>query len=198
MADGHTSLVRGARIVLPVAALALMSTLFLLPRQIDPDAAIPFAEVDVSMRARDQQLTAPRFAGVSRGGAEFALTAARALPDRGDPRRMTAETVALHVVGQDRTRATLRAERAEIDTDTRRLDLIGDVRIDTTTGYRLRTARMGGTLGTLDLSAEGGVAGDGPLGSLRADAMRLTEDAEGAQRLLFTGGVELLYRPPQP
>ena len=42
-----------AKVVLPLAALRLFATLFLIARQIDPDAAIPFAEVDVEQFARD-------------------------------------------------------------------------------------------------------------------------------------------------
>ena len=198
MADGHTSLVRGARVLLPVAALALMSTLFLVAERVDPDDAIPFAEVDVSMRARDQQLTAPRFAGLSHGGAAFALTAERAMPDAEDPRRMTAEAVSLDLAGPSDATSELRADRALVDTGTRRLALEGNVRLVSSTGYAMRAPRVEGMLDRLDLRAEGGVTGDGPLGRIRADRMRLTEDAGGAQRLLFAGGVELLYTPPDP
>jgi lipopolysaccharide export system protein LptC len=55
---------------------------------------------------------------------------------------------------------------------------------------------MAGTLGALDIRAEGGVEGSGPLGRLRAPELRVTEE-DGALRLLFTGGVELLYLPPE-
>jgi lipopolysaccharide export system protein LptC len=198
MADGHTSLVRGARLLLPVAALGLMSTMFLAADRVDPDDAIPFAEVDVSMRARDQQLTAPRFAGVSQGGAAFAITAARARPDQDDPRRMTAEAVALDVVDPSQATLALTAGLARIDTATRSLSLEDGVRIVTSTGYDINAPRMHGRLDRLDVGAEGGVSGTGPLGDLSAEAMRLTEDADGAQRLLFTGGVDLLYVPPVP
>ena len=34
------------RVLLPLAALAILSTLFLLPKSHDPDAAIPYADVD--------------------------------------------------------------------------------------------------------------------------------------------------------
>lgn len=192
----HTRLVRGARVVLPVAAIALLSMLFLLARSVNPDDAIPFAEVDVSVRARDQQLTMPRFAGVSRDGTHFALTADLARPDADDPRRMTAEVVMLTLRDQAEATAEMTARTAEIDTATRHLTLDGDVQIETSSGYSLTTSRLEGTLGSLDIRATDGVTGDGPLGTLRAGAMYLNEDEDGAQRLLFTGGVDLLYVPP--
>ena len=188
--------VRLAALVLPVAALALLSTMFLAARGVNPDDAIPFAAVDVSERARDRQLTAPRFAGVSSRGTPFALSARQARPDMADPRRMSAEAPRL-VLGDDAAgRASVVARAGEVDTGARTIRLEGDVRIDTTTGYALRTERLDGALGRLDLTAPGEVRGTGPLGRLRAGAMRLDEDAAGAARMVFTGGIDLLYVPP--
>ncbi|TFL17585.1 hypothetical protein [Jannaschia formosa] len=196
MADSHTSLVRGARIVLPVAALGLLSMLFLLPRTVNPDDAIPYAEVDVSMRARDQQLTRPRFAGVSSRGSDFAVTADRALPDAADPNRMTAETVAMQLIAPSGAQVDLRADRAEIDAAGRSLLLEGGVRVETSTGYSLTAPRLEGRIDTVDIAGTE-IAGEGPLGTIRAGALRVTETG-GDPRLLFTQGVELLYLPPDP
>ena len=192
----HTSLVKGARVILPVLALGLLSTLFLLARNVNPDDAIPFSEVDLSERARDQQLTAPRFAGVSEDGTEYQLLARLARPDADDPRRMTAEIVNLALTDPDGWDTIIQAGLAKIDTTVRTITLIGDVLIVTSTGYQLTASTMEGSLGRLDIRASGGVTGDGPLGRMRADTMVLDEDDSGAQRMVFTGGVELLYLPP--
>lgn len=196
-ANFHTKAVRLGVVVLPVLALGLLSTLFLLARKVNPDDAIPFASVDVSERARDRQLTAPRFSGVSAEGTTFDLSARTARPDPVDARRMTAQTLRLMLVDTGGGEATLASARGEIDTGARSLMLDGDVRIDTTSGYSLRTESLEGTLGRLEVVAPGEVTGDGPLGRLRAGAMRLDEDEDGVVRLLFTGGVDLLYTPPQ-
>jgi lipopolysaccharide export system protein LptC len=131
---------------------------------------------------------------VSRGGSDFALTATRARPDADDPRRMTADEVRVEVGDAARGSVTMRAATARLDTAARSLTLEGDVAVESSTGYSLSAPRMAGTLGALDIRAEGGVAGTGPLGRLNAAELRLTEEG-GAQRLLFTGGVELLYLP---
>lgn len=192
----HTRLVKWARVILPVTALALLSTLFLLARTVNPDDAIPFADVDVSMRARNQQLTMPRFAGVTLDGTQFAMTADIAKPDADDPRLMTANNITLELRDSAAATATMTANVAHIDTARRGLILEGDVQIGTSTGYQLTTARLEGSLGSLNIHATDGVTGTGPLGSLRAGAMHLNEDEDGAQRLLFTDGVDLLYHPP--
>ena len=192
----HSRAVRIATIVLPLAALAVLSTMFLLSRRVDPGAALPRAGVDVSERARDRQVTAPRLSGVSSRGTAFALAAREARPDAADPRRLAAEDLRL-VLGDDASgRATIVAAAGEVDTDARRLRLEGDVRITTSTGFDLRTGRLDGSLARLDVTAPGEVRGTGPLGRLRAGSMRIDEAPGGAPRLVFTGGVDLLYLPP--
>lgn len=192
----HSRAVRLGTLILPVAALALLSTIFLLARSVNPDDAIPFAAVDVSERARDRQLTTPRFAGVSTKGTAFALSAREARPDATDPRRMSADAVRLELGGDATGRATVVSDAGEVDTAARTVLLDGDVRIETSSGYDLRTERMQGSLGRLEVVAPQEVRGTGPMGRLRAGAMRLDEDAAGAPRMVFTGGVDLLYLPP--
>ncbi|MGB3553036.1 MAG: hypothetical protein WBA25_00170 [Jannaschia sp.] len=192
----HTRLVRGARVTLPVVALVLLSMLFLLARTVNPDDAIPFSDVDVSERAREQQLTAPRFAGLSEDGTAFALAAATARPDPTDPRHMTAKVVNLVLTDPAGATAVIDSLTGEVDTAERDLVLEGDVHIVTSTGYDLRAPRLEGSLGRLNVRAIGGVTGFGPVGRLRADAVHFNEDANGTRRMLFTGGVELVYIPP--
>ncbi|MEM7490740.1 MAG: LPS export ABC transporter periplasmic protein LptC [Pseudomonadota bacterium] len=195
IAPSYTDVVRVARIVLPVTALALLSTLFLLARTVDPDNAVHFAEVDVSERARELQLTAPRIAGVSTDGLAYTLSVADARPDPNDARRMTATGLRLEIRDGDATGATVSAAEGMVDTGTRDIVLQGDVRVSTTTGYDLRTDRLEGVLTRLSIVSPGAVEGTGPLGRLRAGAMHIEEVKGGGHRLAFTGGVDLLYVP---
>ena len=53
-------LIGAMKLALPLAALALLSTLFLFARTVNPEGALPIATVNLSERARDEQLTLPR------------------------------------------------------------------------------------------------------------------------------------------
>jgi lipopolysaccharide export system protein LptC len=99
---------------------------------------------------------------------------------------------------EDGAEALVLAQEGTIDTDSRTVLLEGAVRIETGTGYDVRSDRLEGALDRLDLVSPGPIAGVGPLGEIAAGTMRLTEDAAGRQRLVFTGGVDLLYLPPNP
>ena len=55
--DRHTRLVGWLKVALPLTALAILSTLFLVARRIDPEAALPYAEVDVRFSERPEGST---------------------------------------------------------------------------------------------------------------------------------------------
>ena len=73
--DRYTRLISWLKVLFPLAALGLLSTLFLLSRAIDPGQAIPFAEKEVQDRLRDQQITGPFFTGATSEG-----TSCRSMP----------------------------------------------------------------------------------------------------------------------
>ena len=197
----HSRVVAAAKIGLPVAALAIMSTLFLGARQVDPSGAVPVADASLSDRARDQQLTAPRITGRTQGGTPFDLRAQAARPDAADPRRLTVDALSLTLGGATEPDLTaVSAAGGTVDSAARTIVLAGDVRVDTTAGFRLRTQRLEGSLGVLRVVSPGPVRGDAPFGTLSAGGMVIEESADGAdgRRFVFTDGVTLLYAPPDP
>ena len=89
------------------------------------------------------------------------------------------------------------------DTGTFALDadsasLTGNVLIESSTGYRMRTDEVTARLSALDVQALNEVRATGPAGDLTAGAMQITAQGEsGGAQLLFTGGVKLIYDPKQ-
>lgn len=187
--------ISATKVALPLAALGLLSTLFLFARTVTSDGALPIANVALTERALEEQLTLPRIRGKTEGGTAYDLAAGAARPDADDPRLLSIDALRFKLEGAGG--ATLYARTGQIDTGRREAVLIGDIAIDTTTGYALRTERLEGSFDRLSLVSPGEVTGQGPVGQIRAGSMRL-EEIDGGQRLHFTDGVELLYTPPTP
>lgn len=82
--DTHTRLIGWLKILLPLMALAILSTLFLVARTVNPDDAIPYAEVDVAERLREPRMTAPTYAGLTEDGAALSVAANEARPAADD------------------------------------------------------------------------------------------------------------------
>ncbi|SDD41057.1 lipopolysaccharide export system protein LptC [Paracoccus isoporae] len=179
------------RVLLPLAALAILSTLFLLGRSPDPDDAIPYADVDAEELARDPRMTRPEFAGVTNGGAAVTLTADRATPN--SDREGSAETLRMTWRSADGLAADLTAPHGDVDGQAIRLD--GGVRVTTSDGWAITVPQVESDLDADLVTGTGGLTAFAPMGRIDAAEMVISRDADGAQLLNLSGDVRLLYEP---
>jgi lipopolysaccharide export system protein LptC len=195
-ADAHTRVVGWLKVALPLMALAILSTLFLVADRIEPEDALPYAEVDVEDLAREPRMTAPTYAGTTTDGGALTLTAEEARPAaEGTPAQ--AEGLRLELATPDGGRTELLAAAAVMDDATRQVFLSGGVTVITSTGYRLETAEVAAKLDRSGLESRAPVKATGPAGEITADGMSLRQDnrTPGAYVLVFNGSVRLVYQP---
>jgi lipopolysaccharide export system protein LptC len=194
--DAHSRVVGWLKVALPLLALAILSTLFLVARRIDPDAALPYAEVNVEDLAREPRMTAPTYAGTTEDGTALTLSADEARP-ASENGSATAAALRLALVTPDGARTELSAAQARLDETTRQVLLSGGVTLTTSTGYRLETAEVTAKLDRTGLESLSEVTATGPAGQIRADHMVLGQDnlTPGAYLLVFKGDVRLVYQP---
>lgn len=191
----RTRVVRWLRILLPLLALCLLSTLFLFSRGSQIESQIPYAEVDAEAMARDPRLIAPQYAGVTDDGAELALTAANvALRDRG-----SASGLRLDWRRPDGLTADVTAPAASMADDT--VQLRGGVRMTTSSGWTVTAQGIDAATDRSRLAASDGIEAQAPFGQITAGQMELVPDGgdapagQAASILNFSGGVRLIYQP---
>lgn len=195
----HSRIVAILKVGLPLIALGLLSGLFLGA----PDTEAPglvFAPGDIDALGSGLVIRSPVFTGTSEGGDRFRFTADSVEPDAAPPQRAAITRLAGDLELFDGPRIGVTAARGDLDIPTQRLDLGGQVDIDTSDGYRLRAEKV-----TLDLRAGSLIAGDhvettGTLGRITSGSLHIAPSAESgeARRFSFSGGVRLLYDPPDP
>lgn len=190
----YSTLVAWAKVVLPLMALALLSTLFLFSRTPDPEDALPFANVDPAQLATEQRLSRPRFAGTLEDGRAVTLSADSATQETGQPNMIALTKVEAEMTLPTGDVVTLDADRGAFDLGEQSLDLAGAVRAVTRAGYSLTSERISLAMAEMRLSAPGAIVMSAPGLTLEAGAMELT-GAQGQGLFSFTGGVRLLYRP---
>ncbi|WP_050526927.1 LPS export ABC transporter periplasmic protein LptC [Pseudorhodobacter aquimaris] len=193
----HSTAVAWLKVALPLLALAILSTLFLVARTVDPSDAIPFAEVDIEDRVREPRLTQPTWAGVTDDGAALTISADEARPQQGDALGASANALVLDLQTPDGGRANLVAGRGMLDSDQGVLLVDGGVTVTTSTGYEVTTDAMRAALDRTSLISETPVTGTAPAGQITAGAMEISQqpDAPGQYLLVFKNGVRLLYTP---
>ena len=187
----RTRVVRWLRVLLPLAALAMLSTLFLFSRGGDSESRIPYAEVDAEAMVRDPRLVAPQYAGVTDDGARLTLRASEAAPGQGGGR---ASDLRLDWQRPDGLRADLTAPQAGLADGTIRLD--GGVRMTTSSGWTLEAQSAEAATDRSRILAQEGIEAQAPFGTISAQRMELAPGVdEDASILNFSGDVRLIYQP---
>jgi len=183
------------KVLLPLAALAILSTLFLLSRSNDPTAKIPFAENEIADRLRDQQVTAPFFSGTTPEGDEIVVSAALARPGSADtPAQATSLSARLSMT--DGVEITLTSDTGSLALDNNTATFIGNVEITSSNGFVVNTETLHTALNAVAGNTPGTVSGTSPLGDFTAGRMTLTEIiAGGPLHMVFNDGVKLIYDP---
>jgi lipopolysaccharide export system protein LptC len=183
-----------AKILLPLCGLALLSTLFLFARSPSDATDIPMSKV--AELARDQQLSAPEFSGVTDAGAVVVLSArsARPLPDRPDTAGI--DDLRLRVDNPGGSTLDVSGVAGEIDGRARTARFSGLVRLQTSTGYTMETNGLTVELDTGEVISDGLLEIRAPMGNLTAGQVTFQVDRDNTRhQMLFTDGVRLIYTP---
>jgi lipopolysaccharide export system protein LptC len=193
--DTHSRIVFWLKILLPLAALAVLSTLFLYSRNIGGDGLLPFSDVDVEELARDQRLTSPQFEGITSDGGALAVQAEVARPDPNGGGGTANGIAATYTLGTDT--ASVSAEKGHLNTAAFEMRLEGGVRIETSSGYRISAEILTGRLDRTEVISPGPVTVEAPFGQITAGSMTLIGEAgtHAGHVLVFKNGVRLVYDP---
>ncbi len=193
----HSRVVFWLKIVLPLLALAILSTLFLLSRRINTEAALPYSEVDVKELARDHRLTNPDYASVTDDGSAVRINADVAYPKTAENTDATADALVARYDTPNELRIDLSSSTGRIDEAQDLLILRDDVQVQTSTGYVMTTTKLDAALDKTHMVSDAAVAVTGPLGRIDAGRMemRRIDDKTGDYVLIFNNGVKLVYDP---
>jgi lipopolysaccharide export system protein LptC len=189
----HSRIVMILKVTLPLVALAILSSLFLFSREIDPEDAIPYADVEIADRLAQPRMTEAGFSTVTSDGATLTLAADEATPSEGGG-RVTGLKGELSTA--DGFRAEISAGSGQLDNNAGTVVLDAGVRLETSTGYEVTTDRL--TLGTdrSFMESGGAVLATAPIGQLEAGGLRMDVTGDGKTHLLvFNKGVRLIYQP---
>lgn len=192
--DRYSRTVAWLKVALPLAALALLSTLFLLSRDMDPGQAIPFADKEVQDRLRDQQITAPFFSGSTADGDQLSFSAVKITTPEGQIGTNQAENIVARIILADGPEVTILSDLAQFNIAEDLAMLEGNVRLKSSNGYKIQTHALHSEMSSLRITAPENVQADSPFGQINAGGMtlQLAENGSAAQ-MVFTNGVKLVY-----
>lgn len=195
----YTLWVTWLKIVLPLIALAILSSIFLFSQRIDPGSNPPAADSDLADRMREPRLTDPVFNGVLPDGAAVTVTADDMRPLPGSLTEGTARTLNVTVETAGGDTLTLAAPHGRLDSAAQTLALSGGATAVTDGGFSLAAPDMTGSLPLSELTASGGVTVESPFGTIRSDRMKIARNPSRPETHIvdFIGAVRLIYQTPE-
>ncbi|MEJ8562188.1 hypothetical protein QTO30_13765 [Yoonia sp. GPGPB17] len=193
----YSQLVGWAKIILPLCALGLLSTLFLLASSSTEPGEITLEEVETI--AREQRVSAPEFSGLTDDGAIIVISANSARPDNTQPDKVSIDDILMRMDNTDGSSIEVTATQGEIDGRTQVASFLGLARLVTSSGYEMETNGLIAELQTGLVTSDGLLEIRAPFGQLTAGKVTFRVASENiAQQMLFTDGVRLLYKPQTP
>ena len=191
----YSRVVAWMKIILPLLALAILSTLFLVARTIDPAQNLPFADVDVDELAREQRIGQPDYSSVTADGAAISLSAESARPDPNDPNRIDGTAIRAAIDMPGGGRIDIDSQRMQIDNTAGLAKLRDGVVVRSDDGITLTSETLDIALDSTRFESDTPVRLEGPAGTLTADRFQLTGNGSASQPyvLVFKGHVKLIY-----
>lgn len=193
----HSAAVGWAKIILPLCALGLLSTLFLFARGTNEPDELALAAVEAI--ARDQRVNAPEFSGLTDEGAAVVISAKSAQPDPSDDQTVNFAEMQMRMDNPDGSYLEVSSTRGAFDQRAEIAEFLGLARAQTSSGYQMETVGLIAELDTGVVTSTGVLEVRGPLGELTAGKLTywVANDTQKT-RVLFTEGVRLLYTPHTP
>lgn len=196
----HSRVVTILKLGLPLVALALVASVFLVQTDDRLGGTINFSETDIDQLGQGQRLTNSVFNGTTQNGDRFRFSAATVIPDAAPPKRAAIVKLDGNIDLVDGRTVTLQADSGDLDIPTQRLDISGNVRISTSDGYVQNSDKA-----TIDLRSGSFIAGDkvvttGPLGEITSGNLHVTPSGQSKddRQFSFSNGVRVVYDPPDP
>ena len=197
--NAYSRAVAWLKILLPLLALAILSTLFLLSRTIEPSQELPYADVDAREFAREQRIGAPNYSGVAANGAAITVVADSARPQLDKPEIINANQLDARITQTDGTILDVDAQAGTFNSDSKDAVLTGGVIVASSNGYTMTTDQMRARFDGSAMDADSAVVVDGPDMRIEAGSMRVrlnpTNDGDRGYVVVFNGGVKLVYTP---
>lgn len=192
--DRYSRMVAWLKVLLPLAALGLLSSLFLISRNVGTEAVIPFADREIEDRMRGQQVTQPFFSGNTANGDEIMVTAS--VVRAGGEAPVIATGLQARIQMADGGNFTLASDRGTIHPDQDLARFIGRVVITSSRGLTITSDALKTHLSNIRAESPGPVQATGVLGHLDAGRMEITAKTQnGPVHIIFNNGVKLIYDP---
>lgn len=190
----YSRLIAWLKILLPLGALILLSTIFLYSRGPDPISTIPVLSGGGDP-SKTEQIGSPFYAGTTENGQGLTLAARQARMLDSDGAGVVADDLRAVIDVRDGNRITIDARTGRMQEGDMLL-LRDGVTLESSSGYTVTTNGLNAEIDRVAIESTEAVDATGPGLTLSAGKLRVEESSDTNDiQLLFTDGVKLIYTP---
>lgn len=194
---GYSRFVQISKVVLPLLALGILSTLFLISRTVEI-SDLPLGSGIPNLLA-EQAMSNPNYTTSTPGGGSVSLSGARARPDLTQPGAFEVSDVRLELQEPDGFGINLRADLGSIPADRTVARFEGNVSLSTNAGLSLETDGIEAAPDLSHVAITKPFTARLPFGEIAAGSLVLSSNINQSGvtnfTALFEGGVKLVYTP---
>ncbi len=184
------------KITLPLVAIGILSTVFLVQQEDQFEGGLVFTKIDRATLGDGLTISNPRYSGITTGGDAFTLAAVRATPDQSKATKLELTDIKAEFSYANGLNVLANAAHGLALISDQVLHLDGGLTGESTNGFMFN-----GTGGVFDLrsgafESAGAVTIVGPDQRLEAGKMRVTPAQNDENQILFfEKGVKITYIP---
>lgn len=198
--DRYSTAVRLLRIALPLVALALVASIFVLSNSSALRKGLPVSTPQMAELALGQKIINPRFSGVTEGGDAYLLVADTAVPDGPDPTFVDLERPHTTIDFDNENKYWSKSQTGTIDLTENVVTMTETVEMHLSNGWNAYSEHMILYYQSGNAHSPGPIYADGPFGTVEAQEMVLTQNLDDGpdrrKRLLqFKNKVKVIYLP---
>jgi len=197
----HSRFIAWAKIILPLVALAILSSLFLFSKSYDPTETMRNLGSKLGELTRKQKIVAPKFAGMTPEGVSIQISAREGSPREGDVPAFDAVDLKALVETPDGKTIHVVAAKGSVNSLKQMARLTGGITLKTSFGVTAKTRGLVFALDRLDIRSQGKITATAPRSKIEAGQMYLHLDKGGKDEtppgyvLVFNNGVRMIYTP---
>jgi len=195
---GYSRFITITKVVLPLIAIGLLGTVFLITNDDSLEGGFSFSQADLAALESGMRIDKPKIFGSNPNGDVYSFVADALLPDSLDPSLVEAQRISGEITYQDGEVIQISAEKAEFLLDGNQIRLSGGMLAVLSDGSRIASDGLLAELDSGKLTSTGAITASGPLGNIQAGNFRVElvgEKDEEKQMIWFENGVMLSFKP---
>lgn len=187
----HSAIVRSMRLILPIAALAVVVMIMSWKSDINPVTPVPREEVSPETVSQNELIN-PKFGSEDSRGQQYSITADKATQNADDMNTLMLEKPVADMTLTSGGTVSLKASNGEYKQQEKGLILNGNVEVQHDSGYKIQTERMSIDVAGQIINSNSPVTGHGPEADISASGLNVNGQSKV---LIFNGPAKLTLHP---